>query len=101
MLNDTFYAGDFVSGVCQDTNYEQNVPCKEDDTVEILVSENRGKYIINDATKVTIILFPSEEIKNKERKFQLAIAAKGLLWDYEQDEELTIFTRLDAEDFYE
>lgn len=100
MSSDTIYAGDIVTGICQDTNYKQNVHWKEYDTVEILLSENKAKYYINYATKVTIVLFPIEEI-NKESKRQLAIAAKELLSDYEEDEELTIFTRLDAEDFYD
>jgi hypothetical protein len=100
MLNDTIYAGDIVSDMCQDTNYKQNVTWKEYDTVEILLSENKAKYPINHAAKVTIVLFPIEEI-NKESRRQLALAAKELLRDYEEDEELTIFTRLDAEDFYD
>jgi hypothetical protein len=37
-----------------------------------------------------------EERKNKE----LASAAKALLPDYQQDEQLTAFTALDAEDFH-
>ena len=101
MLNDTIYAGDVVPNTSQYSNLDQFFPRKEYDTVEILVSENRARYRVNDVTNVTIILLPIEEIKNMESKLQLAIAAKGLLWDYEQDEELTIFTRLDAEDFYD
>jgi hypothetical protein len=102
MLNDTIYVGDIASDICQDTNYKRNLPCKEYDTIEIMVSENKAKYYMNDATKVTIFIFPIiEKMKNKESKFQIAIAAKDLLSDYEQDEELTIFTRLDTADFYE
>lgn len=36
-----------------------------------------------------------------ERKKQLTFAAEALLEDYSQDKELTLFTTLDNEDFYE
>lgn len=101
MLNDTIYAGDVVPNISQYPNRDQIGPRKEYDTVEILVSENRARYRVNDVTNVTIMLLPIEEIKNIESKLQLAIAANELLLDYEHDKELTIFTSIDFEDFYE
>lgn len=42
-----------------------------------------------------------KQLKNqKQKKQQLALAAKALLSDYKEDSELTIFTVLDNEDFH-
>lgn len=40
-------------------------------------------------------------IRTQEEKLQMEKAAKLLYSDYETDNELTIFTNLDFEDFYE
>jgi hypothetical protein len=40
-------------------------------------------------------------IKKEKNKQQMEIAARELYDDYKTDKELTVFTALDAEDFYE
>lgn len=42
-----------------------------------------------------------KSIKSEERKNHLSIAADALYDDYKNDKELTVFTTLDFEDFYE
>ena len=42
-----------------------------------------------------------KELEARERKALMAQKARELLVDYEKDDELTIFTNLDSEDFYE
>jgi metal-responsive CopG/Arc/MetJ family transcriptional regulator len=40
-----------------------------------------------------------KEVKTKQRKRQMAEKARELLSDYKADEELTVFTDLDGEEF--
>ncbi len=60
----------------------------------IQIMEWIAKTIQNDAVK-------QRKAEIKANKFSLAASAKLLLSDYENDKELTIFTTLDAENFYE
>ena len=43
----------------------------------------------------------NQPLSRDERRRQMALAAEVLRADYEEDGELTIFTTLDGEDFYE
>ena len=60
------------------------------------VNYNYAPRIMSES--VTFILVPLSMEPNKNR---LRAAAKALCSDYIENEELTIFTSLDAEDFYE
>ncbi|MCF8371820.1 MAG: hypothetical protein K9H64_09370 [Bacteroidales bacterium] len=42
-----------------------------------------------------------QSIRKHEDANQMEIAAESLLFDYSTDKELTVFTNLDFEDFYE
>ncbi len=53
---------------------------------------NKKFYVIEETIK---------SIKNEENKNQLEFAANALYSDYTNDKELTAFTSLDFEDFYE
>lgn len=53
--------------------------------------------------KATVHIFEQrlrEQVKETTEKLPLAKAAEALLKDYEDDEELTIFSSLDGEAFY-
>ncbi len=44
---------------------------------------------------------PAPSVTFEEKRKQMAAAAESLRWDYENDPELTAFTALDGEDFYD
>ncbi len=44
---------------------------------------------------------PKPSATFEEKRRQMAAAAETLRWDYENDPELTAFTTLDGEDFYD
>jgi hypothetical protein len=51
--------------------------------------------------RLTLIELTIKKIKEEEKKNQLNIAAERLYNDYSNDPELTAFSSLDQEDFYE
>lgn len=51
--------------------------------------------------RLTLIELTLKKIKEEEKKNQLSIAAEKLYSDYSSDPELTVFSSLDQEDFYE
>jgi len=51
--------------------------------------------------RLTLIELMTKKIKEEEKKDQLSLAAERLFGDYSTDAELTAFTILDHEDFYE
>ena len=63
--------------------------------------------IINEAGKLPvyqrmiIVEHIIRSIRHTEQDKTLELAAERLLDDYKNDAELTVFTRLDGEDFYE
>lgn len=51
--------------------------------------------------RLTLIELTIKKIREEEKKHQLSIAAEKLFHDYTNDPELTAFSILDQEDFYE
>ncbi|HEY4327914.1 MAG TPA: hypothetical protein VGN20_28280 [Mucilaginibacter sp.] len=51
--------------------------------------------------RLTLIELTIKKIREEEKKDQLSVAAEMLFNDYSNDPELTAFTNLDHEDFYE
>jgi len=51
--------------------------------------------------RLTLIELTIKKIREEEKKHQLSIAAEKLFNDYTNDPELTAFSILDQEDFYE
>ncbi|HEX4374739.1 MAG TPA: hypothetical protein VHZ50_15655 [Puia sp.] len=51
--------------------------------------------------RLTLIELTIKKIREEEKKEQLSTAAEKLYNDYVNDPELTIFSNLDQEDFYE
>jgi hypothetical protein len=68
-------------------------------TATQVISEIKGMSLID---KIQIIEFAIKSIKKEtSKKLNLSKAAMLLKEDYENDSELTIFSNLDSEDFYE
>jgi hypothetical protein len=51
--------------------------------------------------RLTLIELTIKKIREEEKRHQLSAAAEMLFNDYSNDPELTAFTNLDHEDFYE
>jgi hypothetical protein len=68
-------------------------------TAAQIISEIKGMSLID---KIQIIEFAIKSIKKEtSKKLSLSKAAMLLKKDYENDSELTVFSNLDGEDFYE
>jgi hypothetical protein len=66
-------------------------------TSEIISEINK----LSVSQRLTLIELTIKKIREEEKKDQLSIAAEKLCNDYSNDTELTAFSVLDQEDFYE
>jgi hypothetical protein len=66
-------------------------------TSEIILEINKLPI----SQRLTLIELTIKKIREEEKKDQLSFAAEKLYNDYSSDPELTAFSNLDFEDFYE
>ena len=67
------------------------------ETIEIIKEINR----LSITERMLIIEKIVQSIRENETRNDMIIAAEALSDDYKNDKELTIFSQLDCEDFYE